>query len=387
MVQKIGTVALIMSAGRGHRLGDETPKQYLRLGGTTILYKSIVAFLAHEHVDAVRVVIHPDDEKLYRKAIEDLEILSPVFGGAERQDSVRLGLQSLQEWDPDRVLIHDAARPRLSRDVITAVLAEVHPGQGALPGLAMTDTVKSVTGQGFVKETLERSKIWCVQTPQGFMFADILPAHLTASSQSLPDDAAVAETNGLKIRIVPGDLENIKITHPGDIARLNAQDGSLMSGVRVGSGFDVHRFGNGNTVTLCGVDIPFHRSLEGHSDADVGYHALTDALLGAAGKDDIGTYFPPSDAKWKDASSDIFLKHAGELVGSIGAKIENVDLTIICEAPRIGPHRDAMRARVAKCLSIDPSRVNIKGTTTEKLGFLGRQEGIAAQAMATIIIE
>ena len=387
MAQEIGTVALIVSAGRGHRVGGETPKQYLRFGRHGILYQSIVAFLAHELVDVVRVVIHPDDEQLYRQAIEDLDILSSVFGGAERQDSVRLGLQSLQELDPERVLIHDAARPRVSRDVIDAVLAEIHPGQGALPGLAMTDTVKSATAEGFVKETLERREIWAVQTPQGFMFGDILRAHLSAVGQSLPDDAAVAASDGLKIRIVPGDLENIKITHPGDIARLNSQDGSLMSGVRVGSGFDVHRFGDGDTVTLCGIDIPFHRSLEGHSDADVGFHALTDALLGAAGKDDIGTYFPPSEAKWKDASSDIFLKHASELVDSIGAKIENVDLTIICEAPRIGPHRDAMRAQVAKCLSIDPSRVNIKGTTTEKLGFLGRQEGIAAQAIATIIIE
>ena len=218
------------------------------------------------------------------------------------------------------------------------------------------------------------------------MFGDILPAHLLTAGQSLSDDAAVAESDGLKIKIVPGDPGNIKITHPSDIVRLNTQDGSSMSATRVGCGFDVHRFGVGEMVTLCGIDIPFNRSLEGHSDADVGYHALTDALLGAAGKDDIGTHFPPSDARWKDTSSDIFLRHAVELLESIGAKIENVDLTIICEVPRIGPHRNAMRAQVAKCLSIDPSRVNIKGTTTEKLGFLGREEGIAAQAIATIKI-
>ena len=331
------------------------------------------------------MVIHPDDEQLYYQAIEDLDILSPVFGGVERQDSVRLGLQSLKELDPERVLIHDAARPRVSRDVITAVLAAVHPRQGAVPGLAMTDTIKSATADGFVRETLERSEIWRVQTPQGFMFDDILPAHLSTAGRALFDDAAVAESDGLQIKIVPGEFGNIKITHPSDIERLNAKDGFSMS-TRVGSGFDVHRFGNGEMVTLCGVDIPFNRSLEGHSDADVGYHALTDALLGAAGNDDIGAYFPPSDAKWKDASSDIFLKHAVELLESIGGKIENVDLTIICEVPRIGPHRDAMRAQVAKCLSIDPSRVNIKGKTTEKLGFLGREEGIAAQAIATIKI-
>ena len=386
MVQEIGTVALIVSAGRGHRVGGEIPKQFLPLGGHTILYQSIVAFLSHEQVDFVRVVIHPDDERLYYRAIEDLNILSPVFGGVERQDSVRLGLQSLQELDPERVLIHDAARPRVSRDVIAAVLEAVHPGQGALPGLAMTDTVKSVTADGFVRETLERREIWRAQTPQGFIFGDILPAHLSTAGQSFSDDAAVAESAGLKIKIVPGDSGNIKITHPRDIGQLNIQDRSSMSATRVGCGFDVHRFGVGDMVTLCGIDIPFNRSLEGHSDADVGYHALTDALLGAAGKDDIGTYFPPSDARWKDASSDIFLRHAVELLESIGAQIENVDLTIICEVPRIGPHRDAMREQVAKCLSIDPSRVNIKGTTTEKLGFLGREEGIAAQAIATIKI-
>ena len=386
MAQEIGTVALIVSAGRGHRIGGETPKQYLPLGGHAILYQSIVAFLSHERVDVVRVVIHPDDEKLYYRAIEDLDILSPVFGGAERQDSVRLGLQSLQELDPERVLIHDAARPWVSGDVIAAVLDAVHPGQGALPGLAMTDTVKSVTVEGFVKDTLERGEIWCAQTPQGFMFGDILPAHLLTAGHSFSDDAEVAESNSMKIKIVPGDPENIKITHPRDMARLNTQDGSSMSATRVGCGFDVHRFGVGELVTLCGIDIPFNRSLEGHSDADVGYHALTDALLGAAGKDDIGTYFPPSDARWKDISSDIFLRHAVELLESIGAKIENVDVTIICELPRIGPHRNAMREQVAKCLSIDPGRVNIKGKTTEKLGFLGREEGIAAQAIATIKI-
>ena len=386
MAQEIGTVALIVSAGRGHRIGGETPKQYLPLGGHAILYQSIVAFLSHEQVDVVRVVIHPDDEKLYYRAIEDLDILSPVFGGAERQDSVRLGLQSLQELDPERVLIHDAARPWVSGDVIAAVLDAVHPGQGALPGLAMTDTVKSVTVEGFVKDTLERGEIWCAQTPQGFMFGDILPAHLLTAGHSFSDDAEVAESNSMKIKIVPGDPENIKITHPRDMARLNTQDGSSMSATRVGCGFDVHRFGVGELVTLCGIDIPFNRSLEGHSDADVGYHALTDALLGAAGKDDIGTYFPPSDARWKDISSDIFLRHAVELLESIGAKIENVDVTIICELPRIGPHRNAMREQVAKCLSIDPGRVNIKGKTTEKLGFLGREEGIAAQAIATIKI-
>ncbi|MBN07404.1 MAG: bifunctional 2-C-methyl-D-erythritol 4-phosphate cytidylyltransferase/2-C-methyl-D-erythritol 2,4-cyclodiphosphate synthase [Rhodospirillaceae bacterium] len=386
MAQDIGTVALIVSAGRGHRIGGETPKQYLPLDGHAILYQSIVAFLSHEQVDVVRVVIHPDDEKLYDRAIEDLDILSPVFGGAERQDSVRLGLQSLQELDPERVLIHDAARPWVSGDVIAAVLDAVHPGQGALPGLAMTDTVKSVTAEGFVKDTLERGEIWCAQTPQGFMFGDILHAHLLTAGHSFSDDAEVAESNGMKIKIVRGDPENIKITHPRDMARLNTQDGYSMSATRVGCGFDVHRFGIGELVTLCGIDIPFNRSLVGHSDADVGYHALTDALLGAAGKDDIGTYFPPSDARWKDISSDIFLRHAVELLESIGAKIENVDVTIICELPRIGPHRNAMREQVAKCLSIDPGRVNIKGTTTEKLGFLGREEGIAAQAIATIKI-
>ncbi len=386
MAQDIGTVALIVSAGRGHRVGGQTPKQYLSLDGHAILYHSIAAFLSHSQVDAVRVVIHPDDEQLYYQAIEDLSILSPVFGGVERQDSVRLGLQSLKELNTERVLIHDSARPRVSRDIIASVLEAVHPGQGALPGLAMTDTVKSVTADGFVKETLERREIWRAQTPQGFMFGDILPAHLSAAGHSLSDDAAVAESDGIKIKIVPGDYGNIKITHLRDIGRLNTLDRSSMNATRVGFGFDVHRFGTGEMVTLCGIDIPFNRSLEGHSDADVGYHALTDALLGAAGKDDIGTYFPPTDARWKDASSDIFLRHAVELIESMGGEIENVDLTIICEVPRIGPYRGAMRKQLAKGLSIDPSRVNIKGTTTEKLGFLGREEGIAAQAIATIKI-
>jgi len=384
MVHEIGTIALIVSAGRGHRVGGETPKQYLQVGNKSILFQSISAFLEHEEVDAVRVVIHPDDEELYRRSVEGLDLLPAVYGGVERQDSVRLGLESLENMAPRRVLIHDAARPLVSSELIHTILAEVGPQQGSIPGLAVTDTVKSVGPDGIVTGTLDRNLIWAVQTPQGFLFDDILAAHRSASGQVLTDDAAVAEAFGLKVKIVDGEQRNFKVTHPEDVSKLIQHGDSIMSGIRVGSGFDVHRFGDGEFVTLCGVEIPFPKKLLGHSDADVGYHALTDALLGAAGKDDIGTYFPPSDEKWKDAPSDIFLKHAGDLVTSIGGQIENVDLTIICEAPRVGPHREEMRKNISSCLAIDPARVNIKGKTTEKLGFLGREEGIAAQAMATI---
>ena len=381
MVHEIGTVALIVSAGRGHRIGGETPKQYLSVHGKSVLFQSISAFLGSKAVTAIKVVIHPDDKELYYNSVNGLDLLPPVFGGAERQDSVRLGLESLVDLKPSRVFIHDGARPLVSTRLIQTVLAGVSANQGCVPGLAMSDTVKSVNQHGLVTGTLNRQEIWTVQTPQAFRFEEILGAHRAAEGLALTDDAAVAEAAGISVKIVPGEIQNFKVTHPEDLEKLESIG---MSGIRVGSGFDVHRFGAGEFVTICGVQIPFNRSLVGHSDADVGYHALTDALLGAAGKDDIGTYFPPSDDQWKDAPSDIFLKHAGELVSSLGGKIENVDLTIICEAPRIGPHREEMRGNISACLAVEPSQVNIKGKTTEKLGFLGREEGIAAQATATI---
>ena len=378
------SVALIVAAGRGHRFGGEMPKQYTQLDGAPVLRHTVMAFLSQPKIDHVRVVIHPDDMGLYEAATEGLGLKTPIFGGEERQDSVRLGLQQIADDAPDFVLIHDGARPYISADVISRVLDALGSAAGAIPTLPLTDTIKRVI-DGKIVATEDRFELWRAQTPQGFRYSDILNAHLKLTGQSLTDDAAICEAVGLTVVRVDGDDKNVKITTLSDIQA--SDNGEIFKETRSGIGFDVHRFADGDHVVLCGVKIAHTHSLEGHSDADVALHALTDALLGAVGEDDIGRFFPPSDEQWRGVASDQFVSHAVKLIDSKGGRIVNVDITMMCEAPKVGPYRLLMRERVATILKISPSRVNVKATTTEKLGFTGRGEGIAAQAIANVEIK
>ncbi|MDP6708970.1 MAG: bifunctional 2-C-methyl-D-erythritol 4-phosphate cytidylyltransferase/2-C-methyl-D-erythritol 2,4-cyclodiphosphate synthase [Alphaproteobacteria bacterium] len=379
----MNTIALIVAAGRGTRLGAELPKQYLSLAGVPMLRHSVEAFLAHPEVDAVRVVIDPADREHHDRALRGLAALAPVAGGASRQQSVRLGLESLTGAAPDRVLIHDAARPFVDANTISATLAALGQHHGALPGLAVADSLKRAEA-GLVTDSVDRAGIWRAQTPQVFRFADILAAHREAEDLSLTDDAAVATRAGLAVAMVPGTEANFKVTDEADMARARRTIGGDAGEVRVGNGFDVHRFEAGDHVMLCGVAVPHDAGLKGHSDADVGLHALTDAVLGTIGAGDIGQHFPPSEPEWRGAPSEDFLRHAAALVVAAGGCIAHVDLTLILERPKVGPHRDRMRANVARILDLAVERVSVKATTTERLGFLGRGEGIAAQATATV---
>ena len=376
--------ALLVAAGRGHRVGAPLPKQYVTIGGEPILRHTARRFLAHPRVSTVVVVIHPDDRALYDAAVVGLDLPSPVMGGAERQDSVRNGLERLNELSaPSKVLIHDAVRPFIDADVISAVIDAISADTGALPALPVADTLKRADS-GRVLTTVDRTNLWRAQTPQGFPFAPLLAAHRAAQGQVLTDDAAVAEAAGLAVSLVAGSETNFKITGPDDMERAERLLSTTNRTTRIGTGFDVHAFEAGSFAMICGIEVPHTHKLMGHSDADVGLHAITDALLGAAGKGDIGVYFPPSDAKWRGASSDIFLKAAGDMILADGGRIENIDITIVCEAPKVGPYRERMRARIAEILGIALDRVNVKGKTTEQLGFLGRREGIAAQAAASV---
>lgn len=375
-------VALVVAAGRGRRFGGELPKQYHDLAGRMVLRHSLATFAAHPEVDAVRAVIHPDDRQLYDLAAAGLGLMEPVPGGAQRQDSVRLGLESLAELAPETVLIHDGARPLVDFGVVSRVIAALSQHPGAIPAMPVSDTIKRGT-DGLISGTVERANLWRAQTPQGFRYGPILDAHRRVAGQELTDDAAVAEASGLAVALVPGSEENLKVTAAEDIeraARLFPPGGE----VRMGTGYDVHRFAPGSGVWLCGVLVPHEAGLEGHSDADVALHALTDAVLGAIAAGDIGRHFPPSDARWKGAPSHLFLAHAAALVRGLGGVVTGADVTIICERPKVGPHRPAMVARVAEILGIPAARVSIKATTTEGLGFTGRREGIAAQAAATV---
>jgi 2-C-methyl-D-erythritol 4-phosphate cytidylyltransferase/2-C-methyl-D-erythritol 2,4-cyclodiphosphate synthase len=321
---------------------------------------------------------------LYRQSAEGLKILPPVHGGAARQESVRNGLESLTEMRPDNVLIHDAARPFVTADVIDGVISALDRHPGAIPAVPVIDTLKRGS-ERIIGGTVERAGLWRAQTPQGFRFDAILDAHRKLSDKQLTDDAALLEAQGLKVELVPGAEGNFKITTMEDFERAKR----LLSSGQVfctGNGFDVHKFMAGDHVTICGVRVPHTQKLEGHSDADVGLHAITDAVLGTIGAGDIGMHFPPTDARWKGADSAAFLSHAASLVRARGGNVVHVDVTIICERPKVGPHREAMVRRVAEILGLDPQRVSVKATTTEGLGFTGRREGIAAQATATVAL-
>ena len=378
------TIALIVAAGRGSRFGATAPKQYVNLAGKPVLRHSLERFLGHPRIDAVRVVIHADDRTMYDKASEGLAPLAPVTGGATRQESVRRGLESLKEMRPGRVLIHDAARPLIDRSLIDRMIDALAATPGAIPVLPVADTVKR-GADGQVIETLDRTTLWRAQTPQAFRYADIMAAHAATAGRELTDDAAVAEAAGLAVALVAGTEENFKVTTEADLHRAK-QILSPGTDIRIGNGFDVHRFGPGDRIMLCGIAVPHTHGLVGHSDADVGLHALTDAILGAISAGDIGQHFSPNDPRWKGADSAQFLSHAASLVAAKGGHILSGDITIICERPKVGPHRDKMVARVAEILGLEPSRISVKATTTEGLGFTGRSEGIAAQATASVAL-
>jgi 2-C-methyl-D-erythritol 4-phosphate cytidylyltransferase/2-C-methyl-D-erythritol 2,4-cyclodiphosphate synthase len=382
---------IIVAAGKGERAqgsGASEPKQYRKIGGQPVISRTIEAFLAHDAVSAVVPVIHPDHEALYADlGLSDARLRPAVPGGASRQASVLAGLKAIAAERPQLVLIQDAARPFVSIEQIDAVLGALASHDGALPTLPLTDTIKrSVDGQ-LVLTTEDRRTLFAAQTPQGFRFGQLFSAHMRAESlrRDFTDDAEIAEWAGLRVAMTAGDRANFKITHPDDFRRAERQlTGDMGMETRIGTGYDVHSFEPGDAVWLGGVKIPHHSKLNGHSDADVALHALTDAILGAIGEGDIGIHFPPSDEQWRGAASTIFLKHAGNLVAQRGGRIVNLDITLVCEAPRIAKHAPAMCSVIAETLGIKPSRVAVKATTNEKLGFIGREEGIVAMASASI---
>jgi len=379
--------AVLVAAGQGVRVGGHLPKQFQHVGGETLFRHSLLAFARAPSVSLIQPVIRPDDADLANIEAKGLNILPPVFGGATRQTSVRAGLEALSSRSPDIVLVHDAARPFASVDLISRAIEAAEKTGAAIPALPVTDTVKRVNEAGTIEATLDRSSLRVVQTPQAFAFPALLDAHRRAAEQGrddFTDDAALAEWAGMKVSVFPGEPNNMKLTTSEDFARAEAIQMAALGDVRTGSGLDVHAFGPGDHVMLGGMRIPHSRALTGHSDADVALHALTDAILGALADGDIGAHFPPSDPQWGGVSSDRFLRFAVDRVKGRGGRIAHLDLTIVCETPRIGVHRDSMRASIAKIVGIDVERVAVKATTSEKLGFTGRGEGIAAFATATI---
>jgi 2-C-methyl-D-erythritol 4-phosphate cytidylyltransferase/2-C-methyl-D-erythritol 2,4-cyclodiphosphate synthase len=369
---------LIVAAGKGERAGTDLPKQYEQLAGQPMLRRTVQAFSGYP----VRVVIGRGQEGLAAAALKGLDLPAPVMGGATRQESVRLGLEALAKEAPDFVLIHDAARPLISARVIGDVVKALEAGaDGALPMVAAADTLRRRDAQG--RWTLvPRENLYRAQTPQGFVYAKIAAAHRDHAHEEVTDDVALAELAGLKVDMVEGEEKNIKVTRKEDFALAESLMGA--GDVRTATGYDVHKFTEGDHIWLCGLKVPHTHGLEGHSDADVGLHAITDAILGCVGEGDIGQHFPPTDERWRGAASWKFLDHAASLVAAKGGIITHVDVTIICERPKVGPHRDAMKTRIAEILKLEPSRVSVKATTTEGLGFTGRREGIAAQAIATV---
>lgn len=380
--------AVIVAAGRGERAAANVPKQYRPIGGEPMIRATLRAFLAHPRIDFVQPVINPNDQDTYRHAIAGLkEPLPPVAGGATRQASVRAGLEALAARHPGLVLIHDAARPFVSGTLIDRAIAAGRTSGAAVPGIALADTVKFIDERAMVTETLDRTRLRMVQTPQAFTFDLILAAHRRAAAaqrDSFTDDAALAEWAGQRVSVFEGEAGNLKVTTNSDFAQAEMTRLGALSDVRTGNGFDVHAFVEGDHVMLGGIRIPHARGVTGHSDADVALHALVDAILGALAEGDIGAHFPPSDPQWKGAASDRFLAFACERVRKRGGMIGHLDVTIVCEAPRISPHRDAMRARIADIANVAIERVAVKATTSEKLGFAGRGEGIFAMATATI---
>ena len=388
--------AVIVAAGRGERAGQSTegPKQYRRIGGVPVIRRTLETFAAHPAIAGIAVAIHADDDVPFREAAGALaDRVIAVPGGRTRQASTRLALLALRDRNLDAVLIHDGVRPFVDAALIDRVIAGLDGGFGSLPALAVSDTLKQAGGDRLVAGTVPRDGLFAAQTPQGFAFGAILDAHeraFLAGREDFTDDAAIAEWAGIPVRIVDGSPDNVKLTWARDIDMANARlsaglSTGLLPDVRTGNGYDVHSFAEGDHVTLCGVAIPHSKRLSGHSDADVALHALTDALLATCGAGDIGTHFPPSDMRWKGAASRIFVEEAVRIVREKGGRIANADVTLIAEAPKVGPHRAAMTAALSAMLGVSADRVSVKATTNERLGFVGREEGIAAIATATVV--
>jgi 2-C-methyl-D-erythritol 4-phosphate cytidylyltransferase / 2-C-methyl-D-erythritol 2,4-cyclodiphosphate synthase len=382
--------AVIVAAGAGLRAGGERPKQYRPIGGKPVLRHSVEAFLRHPGIERVQVVIGEGHGELYDEAVGELPLPCPVIGGQTRQQSVARGLEALRPDAPDLVLIHDGARPFVSASIISHVIAHLDRHAAVVPALPVTDTVKRARGN-LVVETVERTGLWTAQTPQGFRFEAIARAHGRAgeaAGHGFSDDASIAEWAGIEVALIAGSIENAKITSAEDLAvadeRMRREALLALGDIRVGNGFDVHAFGPGDHVTLCGVRIAHDKGLCGHSDADAALHALTDALLGSIAEGDIGVHFPPSDPQWRGADSAIFVTHAARLIAERHGLIANADITIVCEAPKIGPHVPAMRRRIAEILGLAPERIAVKATTSEAMGFTGRGEGLVAMATVTV---
>ena len=376
-------VALLVAAGRGQRFGGEVPKQLMPLLGRPVLRHAAEALLREGGIDAIQPVCAPGEEAALAALLDGLPILPPVPGGATRQESVRRGLEALAADPPDIVLVHDAARPVVPAGTVPALLAALDTVPGAIPAMPVSDTLKR-GAEGLIAETVPRAGLFRAQTPQGFRYAPLLAAHRAATTEAT-DDAQLLEAAGLPVALVAGHESNVKITWPEDLARMEAAMLTRML-PRMGTGFDVHRIVEGRPMVLCGVVVPSPFGLDGHSDADVGIHALCDAIYGALAEGDIGRWFPPSEAEWKDADSARFLRHAATRIAARGGVLANADVTLICERPKITPHAPAMRARLAELLGVGIDRISVKATTTEQLGFPGRGEGIAAQAAATLLL-
>lgn len=389
MAKKLQTVALLVAAGTSQRLGTSLPKPYLSIGGQTLLTRTVRIFLDHPAIDAVRVVIRREHHAMYKKAVDGLSLFSCVVGGDTRQESVRRGLESLIYAKPEKILVHDIARPMISPELINRVIDRIRPKAATIPCLPVTDTIRRIDDNA--TQTIERDNLYTVQTPQGFVFDELLNLHRKFRGESLTDDAALYEKAGLLLNRVDGDAGNLKITTNRDLNQMQSAMGLLYE-TRTGMGFDVHPLKphrpdtpvNRQHVTLCGIKIPHTHYLEGFSDADVGLHAMVDAILGTISAGDIGLHFPPDDRKWQGADSSRFLMHAYELLKQRRGELINVDITLMCERPRISQYRDHMIEHIAGLLKLSRDRISIKATTTEKLGFTGRGEGIAAQAVATV---
>jgi 2-C-methyl-D-erythritol 4-phosphate cytidylyltransferase/2-C-methyl-D-erythritol 2,4-cyclodiphosphate synthase len=371
------SAAILVAAGSGSRFGHAVPKQFLTLGGVPVIRRAADALAPH-----VTLLQPVGDAEPIEEALAGLAHLPCVAGGATRQESVYAGLEALEEWAPDIVLVHDAARPYVPTGLIPALMEALQDHEGAIPALPVADTLKRAKN-GVITGTIPRDSLYRAQTPQAFAYDTLLALHRAGPYEGATDDAWLLEHAGIPVALVAGDEHNIKLTYPEDLLRLER---ALMLSPRVGTGFDVHALKAGRKLILCGVDIPHELGLDGHSDADVGIHALCDAIYGALAEGDIGRHFPPTENTWKDADSARFLRHAAERIAAHGGRLANADVTLICERPKITPHAPAMIARLAELLGVEASRISVKATTSERLGFTGRGEGIAAQAVATVLL-
>ncbi len=383
-------IALLVAGGKSERMQADLPKPYIKIGAHSMLRQTVKNFMLHPDIDGVRVVIRREHHMLYKQSVDGLMIFPCVIGGESRQDSVRRGLESIEHREPELVLVHDAARPNTSHALISRVVETLKTAKAVIPAMKVTDTLKRGAG-GFIEGTVDREQLYTVQTPQGFHYATLLEAHHTLQGQSLTDDAALMEKMGEKVAMVDGEASNIKITTAGDLKTMQTMLNMDLE-TRVAMGYDVHQLvehemdtpPQKQTIKLCGVRVPHTHKLLGHSDADVGLHALVDAILGTISSGDIGQHFPPSDPRWKGADSDKFLLHAYQLLMARGGELVHLDVTLVCEAPKVSPYRQQMIEHIAQMLKLAPNRISVKATTSEKLGFTGRGEGIAAQAVVTV---